>query len=166
VSDSVQYRQMLPGEEQIIYELVERVFNEFVAQGYEAAGVAGFLDYAAPDLLEQRSENDHFVLVATMDEAIVGMVEVREHRHISLFFVDSAWHGRGIGRQLMSLALARCQKENPALAELTVNSSLYALTIYQHLGFRQAQPVQEDSGLRYIPMVRVILPEDSENAPA
>ena len=166
MSEKVQYRPMQPGEAQTVCDLVERVFGEYVAPGYETAGVRAFVEYAQPGLLQQRSENDHFVLLATLGEAIVGMIEVREYRHVTLFFVDRAHQRQGIARELMERALRICRQNNPTLAEVTVNSSPYARPVYQRLGFYATRLEQEKSGVRYIPMTRPIAPPAAAAAEA
>ena len=151
---TVHYRSMRPGEEAAVCELIARVFGEFLAPEYSDLGVAGFLDYARPDMMQRRAEEDHFVLVATIGDQLVGAIEIREHRHVSLLFVDGAYQRCGIARELLTRALGRCRQRNPQVAEVTVNSSPYAVPIYARFGFAQAKPEQEDLGIRYVPMVK------------
>ena len=81
------------------------------------------------------------------------MIEVRDHDHISLFFVDAPFHQRGIGRELVHRALDICRRNRQDLQRIDVNSSPYAVPVYEKLGFRQAAPEQVKNGIRFIPMV-------------
>ena len=50
------------------------------------------------------------------------------------------------------MALAICRREKPDLVAITVNSSPYAVPIYERLGFRQTKPEQVVDGIRIVPM--------------
>jgi ribosomal protein S18 acetylase RimI-like enzyme len=66
---------------------------------------------------------------------IVGVIEVRQFRHISLLFVDDRFQRQGIARALVRHAVARCLSRRPDLRQITVRSSPYAVPIYERLGF-------------------------------
>lgn len=147
------FRLMQSGEETRVSDLVFRVFDEFVAPDFPPEGVEEFLRYIQPDVLRQRSATNHFALLAELGDEVVGVIELRDCEHISLYFVDRAHMGRGIGNELWRRALAICRRERPDLAEISVNSSLYAVPIYERLGFRQTKPEQMVNGIRFVPMV-------------
>lgn len=144
---------MKPGEEVAVCDLIIRVFNEFVAPEYSLEGVQEFLRYVEPDLLSKRSKVNHFVIVAVAQDRVVGVVEVRDNDHISLFFVDNQFHQIGIGKALMGKALEICRKDKPYVSHVSVNSSLYAVPIYEKLGFHQSEPRQIRDGMVILPMV-------------
>jgi GNAT superfamily N-acetyltransferase len=73
----------------------------------------------------------------------VGMIEVRDGRHICLFFVDGAFQGRGIGRRLFEAALA--QRESTS-GYMEVHASPFSVPVYTALGFRKT------AGIKYVPM--------------
>ena len=144
---------MQPGEETQVCELITQVFDEFIAPDFSPEGVEEFLKYVQPDALRERSEANHFALVATLGEQIVGVIEIRNHNHISLYFVDQAHLWVGIGKELWRRALAICRRENPELPHISVNSSPYAVPIYEKLGFHQTKAEQVVHGIRFVPMV-------------
>ncbi len=154
----MKYRFMKSGEETEVCALVSRSFNEFVAPGYSQEGVDEFLKYAQPDSLLRRSQTGHFVVVAQVQDTIVGMVEVRGNKHISMLFVDKNFQQRGIGKELVKKSLEIAQSNNPELAQMSINSSPYAVPIYEKLGFRKKEPEQMKNGIRFTPMV-LILPK-------
>jgi GNAT superfamily N-acetyltransferase len=146
------YRPMQPDEAAAVCALVERSFNRFVAPGYSPEGCIEFLRYAQPEALLERSHNRHFVLVAASGAHLAGVLEVRDFEHVSLLFVDEAYQRRGISRELFNRALDICRRERPGLAQVTVNSSPYAVPVYERLGFHSTAAEQEHNGIRFRPM--------------
>jgi GNAT superfamily N-acetyltransferase len=150
---SLSIQPIRPGQETPVCELITRVFDEFVAPDLSAEGAREFLKFVQPDALRERSRAGYLTLVARLGGEMAGVIQMKGYDHISLYFVDRAHMGRGIGRKLWRRALAICRRQRPDLAEITVNSSLYAVPIYEKLGFRQAKPEQVVNGIRYVPMV-------------
>jgi len=150
---SLFYRLIKSGEESAVCTLVAHVFNEFVAPEYSDEGVEEFLKYVEPNSLLERSQEDHFVLVALLLEEIVGMIEVREYGHISLLFVDKRFQRIGIGKALLQKALEICFSHKPGLSKISVNSSPCAVDVYRKLGFRPQGPRQTVKGICFDPMV-------------
>jgi len=148
----VKYRLMKPGEESKVFDLVFRTFNEFIAPHYSQAGILEFLKYIRPSSLLGRLQKDHFVLVATAQRKIIGIIEVRGNSHISLLFVEKPFQKRGISRELVRRALQICLEGKSDLSKITVNASPNSVKIYKHLGFRQEGPEQIKEGIRFTPM--------------
>lgn len=147
------YRLMRPGEEAEISELVVSVFNEFIGCRYPPEGVREFFDYVEPSSLRERFLSNHFTLVASRDERIVGVIEVRDGSHICLFFVDTRLHGQGVGRGLFERALEMCRENRPDCAVIDVNSSPNSVETYEKLGFHTTGSERTINGITFIPMV-------------
>lgn len=143
---------MRPGEETEISGLIVSVFSEFVAPLYTPEGIEEFSRYIGPDDLRERFLSNHFTLVATTDERIVGVIEVRDENHICLFFVDGDSQNRGIGRTLLEQALAMCRENSPAISTVSVNSSPNSVAVYERLGFVPTGPEQTKNGITSVPM--------------
>jgi predicted GNAT family N-acyltransferase len=144
---------MQPGEETAVCDLVNRVFDEFVAPLFAQEGVREFRTYTQPDAMRHRSQADHFVLVAAAPDQIAGMIEMRDWSHVSLLFVNKEFQGRGISRELLRQALDICQEQRPHLRQVTVNSSPNSVRTYERLGFRATSPEQLVNGIRFTPMI-------------
>ena len=149
---NVQYRMMLSGEENAVCHLVEDCFNEFVAPEYSEEGVREFFKYVNPSALRDRSQKSHFVLVALEGDKVAGMIEIRINNHISLLFVKSEYQNKGIAKNLLRFSLNSCTKANPCPEYIDVNSSPYAVKIYERLGFTRIGKEQEINGIRFTPM--------------
>ena len=152
MNKSVKYDLMAPGEEKRICDLVLRVFDQFVAPDYPEQGVQEFRSYITPEQLIERYIGDHDVLVARHAEKILGVIEIRQYHHISLFFVDADFHNQGIGKVLFQRAIALCKEKLSELSQISVNSSPYAVPVYRKLGFRETEEEQFKNGMRYQPM--------------
>ncbi|NLE46584.1 MAG: GNAT family N-acetyltransferase [Chloroflexi bacterium] len=164
------YRGMEPGDEQTVATLVSRIFLETVAPLYPQEGVAEFLRYGAnPEAIRLRSQEDHFVLLAEVRGAelcqLVGVIEMRQCRHISLLFVDPPFQRRGIARELMRQCIKRCRMLQPCTDEITVNASPNAVAAYERLGFRATSTQQQVNGISFVPMVLTLAPSSAADQP-
>lgn len=123
-------------------------FTAAVAPSLSAAGIATFGNVAA-DAFGERLDGDNHILVAEQDGRIVGVVELKEGRHLAMLFVDPACQGKGIGHALFEAVLP--QVREPVL---TVRASLNAVPTYLRYGFVVDGEAGEFNGLVYQQMVR------------
>ena len=158
MTNSGSFRPLNPGEETAVSNLVARSFNEFIAPDFSGEGIDEFFKYANPRALAKRSEDSHFVLVAEADGEIAGMIEVREMKHISMLFVDKSHHKKGIGMELLRLALDRIMSGHTSPESVTVHSSRFAVPFYENLGFTRTSEEKIIYGVVHIPMA-LALPE-------
>jgi|SRR6516162_297413 predicted GNAT family N-acyltransferase len=143
--------------------LVDAVFDRYVALDYSAEGVAEFRKYNRPEEMIKRLRAGHFALLATAKRKIVGVIEIRNNRHVSLLFVAPEFHGQKIATQLWHRAFRKSRAADATVREFTVNSSPYAVPIYEKFGFRQTSPEQTHNGLRFVPMNLQLRPFLSRN---
>jgi ribosomal protein S18 acetylase RimI-like enzyme len=102
--------------------------------------------------MQERLERGNFAFVAVVDDSITGVIEVRSNNHISLLFVRKEYQGRGIARELLELAIEKCRQADNIIDEVDVNSSSYAVRIYEKLGFTRVDAEKLVDGIRFIPM--------------
>ena len=88
--------------------------------------------------------------VAVDEEAVVGMIMVRDKNYISQFFVATTHQGRGIGRLLWQHALGKVIAAG-ATGEFSVSSSLAAEGIYARFGFARTGEPTTQNGFRFVP---------------
>lgn len=124
--------------------LAWEVFLEFEAPEYPPEGVASFRGYLNNP--QAMAALDFYG--AYKNGTLAGMLAVKEKSHISLFFVRREFQRQGIGRAIFTAYLAQS-----AAPHITVNSSPYAVPIYERLGFSATAPEQLTDGIRYTPMV-------------
>ena len=136
-------RRLAPEEYQEALDLCWQVFLEFEAPEYSPEGVAVFR--ASLDDKEWVRKLNFYG--AFGGEKLVGVLCMRAPQHIGGFFVDAAYHRRGIGRRLFE-----AMRQDYETQVFTVNSSPYAVEVYRRLGFVPTDTEQLTDGLRYIPM--------------
>ncbi len=138
-------------------DLVWRVFSRFEAPEYSLEGVGEFKAYIEPDVVTEKMVKGAISFWGCFDnDIIIGVIAVRPPCHVSLLFVDADYHRQGIARALYDTVLKTYKQENKPL-EVTVNSSPYAVNIYQKLGFVATDTEKTVGGIRFTPMKHIIL---------
>ncbi len=149
MSKIFEIRTLKNGEVVEACNLVARTFNEFIAPEFSEEGVEEFFKYANPRAFKRRLESGYFAMVSEIDGKLAGMIEVKANDHISMLYVDKAFHRRGIARGLIKEVLPLiCKSSN-----ITVNSSRYAVPFYEKLGFIQFEDEKTIYGVIHIPMM-------------
>ena len=139
-------------------ELVNRVFAEFVAVDYPEEGKKTFADYLENKLEEVAADVESGrkkIWGYYENDEIIGVIATREISHIALMFVDKNHHRKGVARQLFNTVLDDV-RQNSGAEKITVNSSPYAVGIYEKLGFVKTDEQQMKDGILYTPMMREI----------
>jgi len=140
------------GQEESIFKLIKKVYDEFVAKDYSEEGNQFFYDWINPDKILERQKSQVNLLVALQDSQIIGMIEIRENINISLLFVDQEFHGQGIAKRLFKEALQMVIQRDSTIKKLYVHASPYSIPIYEKLGFVETDTLQENNGIKYLPM--------------
>lgn len=139
--------------------LVNNVFNEFVAGDYSQEGQKTFSDYLEIKLeeLSQDLNNGHKKMWGFYEnEKIIGVIGTRDRFHISLMFVSKDYQKRKIATKLFTTVVDSLKEENSKSFEMTVNSSPYAVKIYERLGFWATDNEQIKNGIRFMPMKMIV----------
>lgn len=148
----LRYQLFEIGQENIVSDMVWEVFSEFEAPDYSAEGINTFKEFIDPQRLVSQIINSGFKVYCCFDENdLVGVLAFRNTSHISLLFVKRSHQRIGIAKELLRIATIEISKGNPDLQEITVNSSPYAVRIYEKLGFDASGTMQEKDGIKYTP---------------
>lgn len=153
MAETLTYRLMHPTDVLNVSDLIARVYNELVASEHSPEGVQEFYRYIQPSAFLARQESNHFTLISVLQNNVVGIIEVRDYNHISLLFVATEYQRQGIAKELFHRAIQICQSNKPGLSRVSVNASLYAVPIYEKLGFRGIGEKQVINGISFVPMV-------------
>lgn len=145
------------GQEEEIHQLIKIVYDEFVSGDYSDSGNEFFYDWIYPSRIAERQKTQNNLLVALSNSKVVGMIEIRDNKNISLLFVNKDFHGRGIAKRLFQESLKICIQRDESLEMFYVHASPFSIPIYEKLGFVATDEMQEQFGIKYLPMeMRII----------
>ena len=105
-----------------------------------------FKESVTPTQIASHLESEKMVwVVAEEDQSLVGVLSVSDSINVKYFFVHPAHQKVGIGMKLWLFA------SNKGLlgSSVTVRSSLFAVPVYERLGFKATEPTKEFNGLHY-----------------
>lgn len=149
---SYQVRSAYRNEWQDAMALAWKTFLRFEADVYSPEGVRNFENFITDSTLYRMFVMGTYQLFVALDrDKIVGMITLRDSTHISLLFVDEAYHRQGIGRSLIKYLTDYLITEVGA-DRVTVNSSPYGVAFYHKLGFRDIRPEVVRDGIIFTPM--------------
>ena len=152
-------RKITPAEVRDALSLALEVFLQFEAPDYGPEGVETFRrGIVENEAFISQCEQGICPIYAAFDgEKMIGMIGMRAGKtHINLVFTKKEYHRRGVASAIFQTLLDDLRKENPALKEITLNSSPYGKGFYLRLGFIPLSEEQERDGIRYTPMKYVI----------
>lgn len=149
---SYQVRSAYRNEWQEAMALAWKTFLRFEADVYSPEGVKNFKNFITDSTLHRMFIVGTYQLFVALDRnKVVGMITLRDAAHISLLFVDEAYHRRGIGRALVKY-LADYLLTEMGVYRVTVNASPYGVEFYHKVGFRDVGPEETKDGIIYTPM--------------
>lgn len=128
-----------------------RSFRYSVADTLSLKGAKTFASVTTPESFADRMQKDNLMFVAEDGGQPVGVIELKEGRHIAMFFIEPAYQKQGIGKKLLAEAFDHARQE-----EVTVNASLTSVPAYQRFGFKPNGEISESGGLVYQPMARIV----------
>jgi GNAT superfamily N-acetyltransferase len=141
-------RQAMKSDAGAISRLITGMAHYFLADPV-AADAQPFLITLKPLETTKRIEAASFRHFIAEDTAgLCGVIAVRDGSHVYHLFVHPAKHRQGIARALWEHARAESGK-----GSFTVNSSLFAVPVYQRLGFTSSAGPKSANGLVFVPMV-------------
>jgi GNAT superfamily N-acetyltransferase len=127
------------------------LFEQYIFPDYTEEGKEAVRRYiTVPSLIADDSEN--FTLVARLHGSLVGIAKVKSRNHLSMLFVLGPCQGRGYGRRLLEAAITECKARHPDLANVSANSSRFALPFFREHGFRVVDEERQVTGIRFTPV--------------
>lgn len=155
-------REAVEGDWDNAMEMTWKTFIRFEAADYTKEGVRSFFDFITDSILQRMFISGVYPMFIAEDrKKIIGVITLRNDSHISLLFVDEAYHRQGVGSRLMYTAWDYV-KEQKGKDAVTVNSSPYGVEFYHKLGFKDTGTEETKDGIRYTPMKRMLEPELKE----
>ncbi|MDO4188291.1 MAG: GNAT family N-acetyltransferase [Lachnospiraceae bacterium] len=151
--EDIEIRPIKSNEWEEAMGLAWDTFILFEAPEYSKEGIESFRNFVNDPILKRLFLEGKYRAVAAYDNGfMVGIIGVRNETHISLLFVDSEYHRRGIAKKLMHKIFEMTYNDY-GKREMTVNSSPYAVGFYHKIGFKDTDVEQTTDGIRYTPMI-------------
>ena len=149
----IEIKQLLNNEKDEALLFTKKVYIECKDDSYSEQGIETFCNF-----VDNKEITKSFKVYGAFEDNILkGVIATdKRKRHINLFFVDKSSQAKGIGKKLMNIVID--DNEN---SFITVNSSRYAVPIYQNLGFIKTEEEKEQDGLKFTPM-KLILKDKAE----
>lgn len=133
-------------------KMIWRTFLRFEASDYTQEGIENFLNFITDDKLFHSFLRGEYQMMVALDQGqVVGAASVRNRNHLSLLFVDEAYHMRGIGRNLMERFCTYLKNEEGE-HYMSLKAAPYAVNFYRKIGFQIVRPEEEVGGIRVTSM--------------
>lgn len=153
---SYEIRWAKSGEWAPAMKMIWETFLKYDSADFTQEGIKNFFDFITDGDLHTAFLNGTYQMMVALDGTrIVGAGTLRNGNHLSLLFVDAAYHCKGIGESLVN-ELCSYLREEAGERFMTVTSSPYAVGFYQKIGFRVTRPEEERSGIRVTAMEKFI----------
>ncbi len=139
-------RTASPTDADNISALIKSVARFFTLHP-QGVGAEEFLRSIEPDAIRGYIAAPNFMYWAAFEnDSLAGVVAVRDASHLYHLFVGEAFQRRGLARQLWEHA------RNTAMAagnhdRMTVNSTPFAVPVYERFGFTTTGPRVETKGI-------------------
>ncbi len=147
----MEIRSLVEQDLQAAHELVWQVFSQFEAPEYSEEGIRTFSDFIQTQSMRQRILDGELVLYGAWRlNELIGVLAAKAGGHISLFFIRAEYHRQGFGKMLFQRYLKDAAASGTEI--ITVNSSPYAVAVYEKLGFSKTSEEQTIQGIRFVPM--------------
>ena len=140
-------RQAKASDAVVISRLVTGLAHYFIPDP-SSPEIGPFLAGLTPPSYAERLGSSNFThYVAEDSSGPCGIIALRDGSHLYHLFVRADAHGQGIARALWEHA-----KALSGHSAFTVNSSLFAVPVYERLGFLAKSPPQTAQSLVFVPM--------------
>lgn len=124
----------------LVHQLNHFIFNEHAPQW--------FLDTITKEAFEARilsCEYQHFVYI--IENKMVGFIALHNQTKLYHLFVDVKFQGQKIAKKLWEFV-----KDELVIETMEVNSSVYAIKVYESFGFVKEDEIKNHMGMDYLPM--------------
>lgn len=152
MTDDFLIRPLFSSEWDEAMRLAWDTFVLYEAPEYSKEGIQNFKNFVKDPILKTLFLDGKYKAMGAFDnDFLIGIIGVRNETHISLLFVDSEYHHKGVASKLLKRMFSFVKKEYGKNC-MTVNSSPYAVGFYHKLGFVDTDRELLTDGIRYTPM--------------
>lgn len=152
MAEPLSIRSATAADAPAISVLVVSLAPYFLADPQQPDAAAAFFATITPEAIAGYIDGGRFRYhIAEAGSELAGVVAIRDGAHLYHLFVAERFHRRGLATRLWDHARAEALAHgNPG--RFTVNSSLFAIPLYQRLGFAASGDAVVKDGLAFQPM--------------
>lgn len=137
-------------------QMIWRTFLRYDGKDYTEEGIKNFFDFITDnDLYEAFLRGEYQMMVALIEGRIIGAGSLRNKNHLSLLFVDGAYHRKGIGSTIL-MRLCNYLEQEMGERYMSLKAAPYAVDFYRKMGFQTVRPEEEISGIRVTTMIKML----------
>ena len=141
----------MPSDAEAISSLITGTAHYFTLHP-KGEGAGAFMQTIAPSAIASYICAENFsYFVGLVDDQLAGVVALRGNTHLYHLFVAQAFQGQGYATQLWQHA-KQYAIEAGNDEGFTVNSTSYAMPIYERFGFKAMGAQVETMGIAFVPM--------------
>ena len=138
-----------------VMRMIWRTFMKFEGKDYSEEGIRNFFNFITGKELYTLFLRGEYRLMVALDEGnIIGSGSVRSRNHLSLLFVDEAYHRRGVGSTILE-KLCEYLRTEEGERYMSLQAAPYAVNFYRKQGFRTVRPEMEYGGIRVTLMEKI-----------
>jgi GNAT superfamily N-acetyltransferase len=134
-----------------VAQLLKVLARDFIVHESTPEGAATFLRENNEEAIRRYIVAGQVYHVAECDGQIAGFVSMRGRSHLFHLFVGVPWQGQGVARKLWEVA-RQAAIDAGGSGSFTVNSSNFAVPVYEKMGFVRTAPMQCLKALYFNPM--------------
>ena len=132
---NLQLRHATAADASAISSLVCAGFEQHIAQDWEPQARRHFFEENQADKLRSKIADASLCLVCEHGTQLLGVIFLPRPTLVQLFFVAPGYLRNGIGRKLWSAVRDELEQRYPDVRTVELNSSPYAVPVYEVLGF-------------------------------
>lgn len=137
-------------------QMIWRTFLRYDGKDYTEEGIKNFFDFITDnELYAAFLRGEYQMMVALVEGRIIGAGSLRNKNHLSLLFVDGAYHRKGIGSTIL-IRLCNYLEQEMGERYMSLKAAPYAVDFYRKLGFQTVRPEEEISGIRVTTMIKML----------
>ena len=140
-----------PQDAYAVSQLINGVASYFTLDP-QGKGAEAFLQTISPVAIQRYIEAPNFAYFKVIVGAqLAGVVAMRDNTHLYHLFVRPEFQGKGLSRKLWEYVRAVSMAAGNSGC-YTVNSTPYAVPVYERFGFKPTGPKVETDGIAFVPM--------------
>ncbi len=141
-----------------IARLISSVAEADIFPYFCEQGRAEFQTRVLPDLNTILTESNYLSVKAVISGDIVGVAALRNADFLTHLFVSKCCQGKGVGKALFDYVVKETQAK-----QVSLRSSINAVSFYESLGFKRTGEEGDYNGIRFMPMtLDLSKPENSK----